>query len=81
MALSMPCTEDQPQPACLRSSKADELELMFILGKPCALCRRLWTGLPAALWLAIHPVAPLGGGRAWVLGIACGPLNFWGGGL
>ncbi|KAB0401378.1 hypothetical protein E2I00_005038, partial [Balaenoptera physalus] len=27
MALSTPCTEDQPQPACLRSSKADELEL------------------------------------------------------
>lgn len=34
-----PSTEGQPQPGCLSSPRADELELTFTPGKPCALCQ------------------------------------------
>lgn len=71
-----PTAEGQTQLGCLRSPKADELELRFREN----LCPLPWAiARPARCTLGGQLVALLAG-KCLGAGVACGPPNFWGGG-
>lgn len=60
-------------PGCHRSPETEAMELILTLGNPVLTVGRL--PLSSDKLVALLVVS-----SAWIWGVACGPLSFWGGG-